>query len=50
MRDNIITPIVALAAAKAKAETEDKYNNPKVKRKVICQPAPLSGWGKPCIC
>jgi hypothetical protein len=27
MRNFIITAIVALAAAKVKAETEDKYNN-----------------------
>ena len=29
MREFIITAIVALAAAKAKAEAEGKYNNPK---------------------
>jgi hypothetical protein len=33
MRDFIITAIVALAAAKAKADTEERYNNAKVIKK-----------------
>ena len=32
MRDFITTAIIALAAAKAKAETEGQYKNPKVKK------------------